>query len=326
MKITSEQLIKIVNGVGTKANITSITVALSRYGVQAGLDKPHRAAHFIAQVAHESGGFKFDHEIWGPTPAQAKYDTRVDLGNTPQKDGDGKLYAGRGPIQVTGKSNYTRFHQWAVDEGYIPPDFVTNPDAILTDPWEGLSAIWYWAVGNPTGKSLNVYADENNIEQITKKINGGLNGFDDRVNYYVRAALVLLRYPPDDVIEFQKHAFPKQPDQWDGDAGPKTRAELHKALVSYGGEAAAEVETKAAPVTQPVAVAPKIATRRTGIWSWGLGALTAGGGQIFSVFTDWPWQVKFALILITLGGVVFLLLRGEFVVRRIKELADEINK
>lgn len=63
-----------------------------------------------------------------------------------------------------------------------------------TDPWEGASAIWYWNVGNPTGKSLNAYADQNNAEMITKKVNRGLNGYADRLEYYHRAALVMLDY------------------------------------------------------------------------------------------------------------------------------------
>ena len=63
-----------------------------------------------------------------------------------------------------------------------------------TDPWEGLGPIWYWDSGNPTGESLNVYADEANHEMVTRRINGGLNGYADRLARYTRAALVLLGF------------------------------------------------------------------------------------------------------------------------------------
>jgi len=71
---------------------------------------------------------------------------------------------------------------------------VKAPDKVNTVPWEGLGPIWYWDSGNPTGKSLNSFADDNNIEIITRRINGGLNGFGNRLDYYSRAALVLLGF------------------------------------------------------------------------------------------------------------------------------------
>ncbi len=72
------------------------------------------------------------------------------------------------------------------------PDFVAHPELMNTDPWEGLGPIWYWAKGNPTGQSLNRYADQGDVENITRKINGGLNGFADRPDYLVRVSLVML--------------------------------------------------------------------------------------------------------------------------------------
>lgn len=128
-------------------------IALGKYGAEFGLDLPHRVVAFLAQLMHESGSFKYDREIWGPTPAQERYDTRTDLGNTPAKDGDGYKNRGRGPIQVTGGYNIRAFYEWCKRKGLNPPDFVANPD-LITDPWEGLSAIWYWDDGNPDRKSL----------------------------------------------------------------------------------------------------------------------------------------------------------------------------
>jgi putative chitinase len=130
----------------------------------------------------------------------------------------------------------------ASPKGLDPPDFIKTPDLINTDPWEGLSAIWYWHVGNPTGKSLNVFADKNDIEMITRRINGGLNGYDDRLHRYTRASLVLAGYAPTAIKPFQVNAqkagfLPKGKDQLDGIDGPKTRAAIHLTLAK--GEALA---------------------------------------------------------------------------------------
>src|SRR5690606_23137462 len=111
----------------------------------------------------------YDQEVWGPTPAQKRYDNRTDLGNTPETDGDGERYKGRTAGQITGKYNYTKFRDWCRAKGLNPPDFVAYPEKLNTDPWEGLGFIWYWETGNPTGKSLNRFADTNDIETITKR-------------------------------------------------------------------------------------------------------------------------------------------------------------
>lgn len=68
-----------------ESNLNSVMMALSKYGSEFGLDLPHRVVAFLAQLMHESGSFKYDREIWGPTPAQERYDTRSELGNTPAK-------------------------------------------------------------------------------------------------------------------------------------------------------------------------------------------------------------------------------------------------
>lgn len=205
-------------------NIRSVSEGLKVGMATAGLDKPHRLAHYLPQLGHESMSFRYDREIWGPTPAQARYDTRTDLGNTPERDGDGKLYAGRTAIQVTGKANYTAFTAWLIKR--FPkmkvPDFVKTPDLLNTDPWEGLAPIWFWEVNK-----LNRWADMNDIKMVTKVINGGYNGLDDRMKRYPRAALVLLGEDPRDVRGFQKSAGLFV----DGDAGPMTCAAMHKALL-----------------------------------------------------------------------------------------------
>nr|WP_234835981.1 hypothetical protein [Sinorhizobium meliloti] len=86
---------------------------------------------------HESGDFRYDREIWGPTPAQQRYDARTDLGNTPERDGDGYLYRGRTGMQLTGKDNYRQFRNWCRATGLDCPDFArirTQSTPILGRP------------------------------------------------------------------------------------------------------------------------------------------------------------------------------------------------
>lgn len=321
-----------ITGKPVNDNMRSVVAGLDAYGHQSGLDQPHRLAHYLAQLLHESGAFRFDKELWGPTPAQKGYDTRKDLGNTPERDGDGELYKGRGPIQLTGKRNYTAFHAWASDAKLSPPNFVLHPDTVNTDPWEGLTPIWYWMVGNPTGKSLNRFADANDIETVTKRINGGLNGFDDRINWYVKAALVLAGYAPGDVKGFQADAqaaglLPpdtKDVKQVDGDAGPKTRSALHMTLAAVSTSTA---PVKAAPVVAEVAVVPenaeKVAVNRTGGVLALVSPLLAGAGSLFAGLNQTG-----VLILLGVGllGVVILLWRGELIAARARSVIKSFEE
>lgn len=238
MNVDTGTLAAIV-GRASNSNMQAVIAGLARAGVGAGLNRPHRLAMFLAQVAHESGDFKYDAEIWGNTAAQARYDTRTDLGNTAAADGDGYRYRGRGPIQLTGRDNYRAFTAWARSMDPRAPDFVADPDAVLTDPWEGLAPIWFWDRGG-----LNRYADQGDFLTVTRRINGGTNGLGDRERRYVQAALVLLGYSPREVRRFQTDAGLKS----DGVAGPQTRAALHHALsrampVTFAGQPA--------PTTRP---------------------------------------------------------------------------
>lgn len=221
MQITAGTLATIA-GRSVNSNMQSTIAGLERAGVGAGLNRPHRLAQYLAQLAHESGLWRYDAEVWGPSAAQKRYDTRTDLGNTHAVDGDGYLYRGRGPIQITGKSNYRQFTAWARALDPQAPDFVVNPDAVLTDPWEGLGPIWFW-----DSRDLNRYADNGDLLTITKRINGGTNGLADRQAQYTRAGLVLLGYAPADVRAFQRsHGLTV-----DGISGPRTRAAIHAELL-----------------------------------------------------------------------------------------------
>lgn len=130
------------------------------YGV---MDSPLRLAHFLAQLIHESGSFRYMEEI---ASGQA-YEGRSDLGNT--QPGDGKRYKGRGPIQITGRANYRRYG------AKIGIDIERHPE-IAAFPSIGLHlALEYWKVNG-----LNTLADADNVLGITKLINGGTNGLEDR--------------------------------------------------------------------------------------------------------------------------------------------------
>ncbi|MEB8380698.1 glycoside hydrolase [Acinetobacter junii] len=132
------------------------------YGI---LENSLRFIHFLAQLAHESGNFRYMEEI----ASGAAYEGRKDLGNV--NKGDGVRYKGRGPIQLTGRANYRKYGQ------ELGIDFENNP-AIVALPSVGmLVACKYWSVNN-----LNVFADYDDVTTITRRINGGLNGFDDRKN------------------------------------------------------------------------------------------------------------------------------------------------
>lgn len=323
--LTLAQLDKIAGKKVDRANAGSFLSAFNSYGPRYGITLPHREAQVLAQVMHESGAFRWDREIWGPTPAQERYDTRTDLGNTPERDGDGKKNAGRGPIQITGGYNIGRFYEWCVKQELNPPNFRKNPDLINTDPWEGLSVIWYWTVGNPTGKSLNRYADIGDFEMITKKVNGGLNGFDDRLRYLARASLVLLGRDPNNIEKFQADKGLVA----DGITGPQTRAALHKELMKLTPGATESKDTAVAPVTEekPVAVTPKEldkpVTETKGFWErvFTLVGLSGIGGA--SWLGDWKviLAIAGAVAIVTIIGLVF----HAQIIARVRELKEALN-
>lgn len=248
MQITAATL-SLIAGTGANDNMRSSVAGLQRAGIGAGLERPQRLAMYLGQLSHESMGWYYDREIWGPSAAQKRYEGRTDLGNT--QPGDGSRFRGRGPIQITGRYNYQKFTEWARAMDPNAPDFVTNPDAVNTDPWEGLVAIWYWERHN-----LNTLADRGDYETLTRRINGGLNGYADRQARYARAALVLMGRKATGVREYQM-AVGLSPD---GVAGPLTLASMHKTLasmppVNFGAVPVSDAAPAApsTPATNPIA-------------------------------------------------------------------------
>lgn len=148
------------------------------------IDTPQRVAAFLAQVGHESGGLQFVREIWGPTQAQARYEGRKDLGNV--QPGDGKRFMGRGIIQITGRSNYAQVRDGLRKVVDGVPDFIAEPVQLEMLPWAALSAGWFW-----DSRRLNAYADSGDFITMTKRINGGLNGIEDRQRLLAAACKAL---------------------------------------------------------------------------------------------------------------------------------------
>jgi len=125
-----------------------------------------RAQHFMAQILHESGKLYYTQEIANG----AAYEGRKDLGNT--QVGDGKRFNGRGFIQITGRANYTTIAK------ELKIDCVNNPQILELPLYAAMSAGWFW-----NKRGLNTFADNNDLITITKRINGGLNGFEERKNF-----------------------------------------------------------------------------------------------------------------------------------------------
>jgi putative chitinase len=133
-----------------------------------------RMAAFIAQIMHESGELKHVRELANG----AAYEGRSDLGNT--ELGDGPRFRGRGLIQVTGRANYRKCGS------ALGVDFLSSPEKMEEPVYAALSAGWFWRERN-----LNELADRWEFTVMTRRINGGLRGYAERLNYLERANRVL---------------------------------------------------------------------------------------------------------------------------------------
>lgn len=182
MPITKEQLVAILPKSGKMADamLPGLNEAMDKYQIITRL----RMAAFIAQVGHESGQFVWLKEL-GNNAYLAKYDTgtlAARLGNTPEADGDGQKYRGRGLIQITGHDNYL-----ACSKGLFGDDRLLKTPELLEQPYyAALSAAWFW-----NSRKLNDLADMSAFETITRRINGGVNGLAERVEFYNKALKVL---------------------------------------------------------------------------------------------------------------------------------------
>ena len=201
MAISQEQLAQILPG---NPYLEHWCEALNKILPDYDINTPQRVAAFVAQAAHESGGFTALHENLNYRPETLrkvfpKYFPTDDLanqyahnpemianrvyanrmGNGDEASGDGFRYCGRGLIQLTGKQNYQAF----ADSIETPVEQV--PDFLQTFEGAVQSACWFWENNN-----LNQYADSGDILTMTKRINGGTIGLEDRQNHYNQALQV----------------------------------------------------------------------------------------------------------------------------------------
>jgi predicted chitinase len=164
--ISRSQAVAICAGLGA---------AFERYNI----NTPRRAAMAVAQMAHESAGFRTRQEY----ASGAAYEGRRDLGNT--SPGDGVKFKGRGRIMITGKANYKTVTR------EFGRDFLKSPHLLATSPLSELASCWWWEANGCNG-----FADRNDFLGLTQRINGGFNGLEDRRQYYARAVKVANKLVP----------------------------------------------------------------------------------------------------------------------------------
>lgn len=156
-----------------KSRVDQYAPLLSLTMAEFQIDTPKRAAAFVAEIGHESGQLRYTEEI----ASGEAYEGRLDLGNT--QAGDGRLYKGRGLIQITGRANYR-------DAGHaLGLDLIESPKRLAEPELATRSAGWFWK-----SRSLNRYADTDAFGSLTKAINGGYNGIDDRIQLWLAARRV----------------------------------------------------------------------------------------------------------------------------------------
>jgi putative chitinase len=169
--------------------VEPLNAAMDEFGISENVE---RETAFLAQIAHESGGFHYVREL----ASGEAYEGREDLGNT--EPGDGVRFKGRGLIQVTGRKNYGLMGTALALDLIAHPELLQQPDAACR------SAGWFWTTGAGLnlssralercgyGCNLNTIADTGDFEAVTLAINGGTNGYSDRLAYFERAKAALV--------------------------------------------------------------------------------------------------------------------------------------
>ena len=162
-------------------NITKYLPWLNYWMPNYGITTLERVRHFLAQIAVESGQLKYNEEIASGEAYDTGHLAEI-LGNTPEKDGDGQRNKGRGLIQITGASNLKALSKdWGIDV-FSDPDLLETPENSVR------SACWFW-----WKKGLNRLADSGAaVKVVTKKVNGGQNGLEQREKFYQKAKTTIL--------------------------------------------------------------------------------------------------------------------------------------
>jgi len=182
MNLNETELFRIYPNARSTAGVfvPALNAAMAHWSI----DTPRRMAAFLAQIGHESGQLRYVKELGGDQYL-ARYDTgnlALRLGNTPEADGDGQLYCGRGLIQITGRNNYRACSMALFEDERL----LKRPQMLEEPQWAAESAAWFWH-----SRGLNQLADRGEFNRITRHINGGLNGLEDRLRLWARAREVL---------------------------------------------------------------------------------------------------------------------------------------
>ena len=188
----------------TADNVEKYAVALDMTCHEFDINTPERIAAFIAQVGHESGNLRYakenlNYSAEGLVKTFPKYFKDIDttqyarnpeaiagrvyanrMGNGDEESGDGWKYRGRGLIQLTGHDNYLNCGKG------LDVDLINEPEYLETPDGAARSAGWFW-----NSRNLNALADAGDIKTMTKKINGGFIGLEDRIKHYNHALEVL---------------------------------------------------------------------------------------------------------------------------------------
>lgn len=168
MRITRAQLLKVMPNAGSKAD-TYLPI-INGWAEHFRINTPLRMAHYLAQIAHESGELRYTKEL----ASGRAYEGRKDLGNTQQ--GDGVKYKGRGLIQITGRANYKKY------ANYCGFDVVGTPELLERPFGATKSSMWVFDTFG-----CNELADQDNLKAIRRKINGGYRGLAECEKYLKRA-------------------------------------------------------------------------------------------------------------------------------------------
>jgi putative chitinase len=165
--ITEQDIIRLA-GNPKREYLPGLVQGFNRWFPSYELNNGMRVSHFMAQVAHESDNFRTMEEY---ASGQA-YEGRASLGNT--QPGDGVRYKGRGIIQLTGRANYQTYGKALGLPLEDNPDLAEIPENAVR------VALEYWKRTTRNGVTMNQLADKDDLESITRRINGGLNGLEDR--------------------------------------------------------------------------------------------------------------------------------------------------
>lgn len=159
----------------------------NRYMVMYEIDTPARQCCFLANVGHESLSLHYVRELY----SGKKYEGRKDLGNIVV--GDGVKFRGRGLIQITGRTNYSSCSQAFFGDARL----LTSPELLEQPQYAVQSACWFWKdrplnqISDRVDPALPMSGENlSNFKAVVKRVNGGYNGLDDRIEYWKRAAAI----------------------------------------------------------------------------------------------------------------------------------------